>query len=111
MVIGDASQLHRVLSNIVVNGLKHGGPDAAVDVNVRKDGDTIVVAISDDGVGMSPEVTSHIFERFYRADESRSRESGGSGLGLAITKRWLRLMVGRSVWIVWKGKDRRLGLR
>jgi len=86
MVIGDASQLHRVLSNIVVNGLKHGGPDAAVDVNVRKDGDTIVVAISDDGVGMSPEVTSHIFERFYRADESRSRESGGSGLGLAITK-------------------------
>ena len=86
MVIGDASQLHRVLSNIVVNGLKHGGPDAAVDVNIRKDGDTIVVAISDDGVGMSPEVTSHIFERFYRADESRSRESGGSGLGLAITK-------------------------
>ena len=86
MVIGDASQLHRVLSNIVVNGLKHGGPDAAVDVNIRKDGDTIVVAISDNGVGMSPEVTSHIFERFYRADESRSRESGGSGLGLAITK-------------------------
>ena len=86
MVIGDASQLHRVLSNIVVNALKHGGPDAAVDVNIRKDGDTIVVAISDDGVGMSPEVTSHIFERFYRADESRSRESGGSGLGLAITK-------------------------
>lgn len=86
IVLGDAAHLHRAVSNIVVNALKHAGAEANVNVVIH---DGIRIDISDDGAGMAPEVLSHIFERFYRADESRTRESGdngGSGLGLAITK-------------------------
>ncbi len=66
--------------------MTHGGPDAKVTVTLTREGDDVVTRVADDGRGMSPEVTSHIFERFYREDSSRSRASGGSGLGLAIVR-------------------------
>ncbi|WIM67326.1 HAMP domain-containing sensor histidine kinase [Corynebacterium breve] len=86
VVSGDADRLHQVLLNLVVNGLKHGGEEATVHIELRYDEDNVIVVVADDGEGMSPEAAQHIFERFYRADTSRSRGSGGSGLGLAITK-------------------------
>ncbi|AHI23577.1 sensor histidine kinase [Corynebacterium vitaeruminis] len=94
MVMGDAARLHQVFTNLVVNALKHGGEDASVEISVgegtlvRPSGPapSVVVNVTDDGVGMSEKDASHIFERFYRADTSRTRATGGSGLGLAITK-------------------------
>ena len=87
MVEGDKDRLHQCLLNLVTNGLRHGGDAAEVTLRLREDGpDHLLVQVADDGRGMSAEDAAHIFERFYRADTSRSRASGGSGLGLAITK-------------------------
>lgn len=86
VVEGDATRLHQVLTNLVNNGLNHGGPDASVRIDINVEGGSVLVRVIDDGVGMNADDAQHIFERFYRADTSRSRASGGSGLGLAITK-------------------------
>lgn len=86
LVEGDPTRLHQVLTNLVNNGLNHGGPEAKVQIDISTEDEAVVVRVSDDGAGMPPEDAQHIFERFYRADTSRSRASGGSGLGLAITK-------------------------
>lgn len=82
LVTADPLAIRRVMINLVNNALVHGGPEAQVTVEVgpRR------ITVSDDGVGMSEEDAAHVFERFYRSDASRSRESGGSGLGLAIVK-------------------------
>ncbi|MDO4911860.1 MAG: HAMP domain-containing sensor histidine kinase [Corynebacterium sp.] len=82
-VTGDSMALRRVIINLVNNALVHAGKEASVTVALRPGGQ---IAIIDNGVGMSPEDAQHVFERFYRTDTSRSRESGGSGLGLAIVK-------------------------
>lgn len=87
MVFGDQSRLHQCLLNLVTNGLRHGGEEAEVTLKLTDDNPgRLRVQVIDDGRGMSPKDAAHIFERFYRADTSRSRASGGSGLGLAITK-------------------------
>ncbi|MCQ9371541.1 HAMP domain-containing histidine kinase [Corynebacterium sp. 35RC1] len=92
VVCGDASRLHQVFTNLTVNALKHAGPDAQVKVLLRNgdnpDANTVVVDVIDNGVGIAAEDASHIFERFYRTDASRTRATGGggSGLGLAIVK-------------------------
>lgn len=86
LVEGDPTRLHQVLTNLVANGLNHGGPAAQVKIEIATEATGVIIKVSDDGVGMSREDSQHIFERFYRADTSRSRISGGSGLGLAITK-------------------------
>ena len=84
VVNGDADRLHQVLLNLISNGLRHGGEDATVTLQLRRDSKDILVDVIDDGKGMSSEDAAHIFERFYRADSSRTRDTGGSGLGLAI---------------------------
>ncbi|KAA1425289.1 HAMP domain-containing protein [Mumia zhuanghuii] len=84
VVEGDEARLRQVLGNIVGNALAHTPVDAEVRIDVSIDGDDGVVAVSDAGPGLDPQQADHVFERFYRADEARSREDGGSGLGLAI---------------------------
>lgn len=86
IVDGDPDRLHQVLLNLVSNGIRHGGEDASVTLTLRDDEKHVLIDVSDDGKGISPEDASHIFERFYRADTSRTRDTGGSGLGLAIVK-------------------------
>lgn len=86
VVEGDAARLHQVLTNLVANALKHGGDSARVTIKLADAGSNFAVKVIDDGVGLSEEDASHIFERFYRADSSRARSTGGSGLGLAIVK-------------------------
>jgi heavy metal sensor kinase len=86
MVLGDADRLRQLLLNLVDNALKHTGPETGeVTLTLRRAGGWVQVGVDDNGVGISPEDLPHIFERFYRADPSRSRR-GGSGLGLAIAK-------------------------
>lgn len=86
LVNGDPDRLHQVLLNLIANGIKHGGEEAKVQVELRREDDDVLINVIDDGKGMTPEDASHIFERFYRADTSRTRDTGGSGLGLAIVK-------------------------
>jgi two-component system OmpR family sensor kinase len=86
MVNGDEHRLRQLVANLVGNALVHTPPDAPIEARVRSDNGTAVLEVHDDGPGMSPDVAARAFERFYRADPSRSRHHGGSGLGLAIVR-------------------------
>jgi two-component system OmpR family sensor kinase len=83
-VAGDTGRLAQVMGNLLTNALTHTPPSAAVTVRVSRDGELAVVEVADDGPGISDVDKTQIFERFYRADASRTRASGGSGLGLSI---------------------------
>jgi two-component system OmpR family sensor kinase len=85
-VLGDEARLRQVLANLVTNALVHTAPGTPVTVRAARLGDDAVVEVVDRGEGMPPDVAARAFERFYRADPSRSRHRGGSGLGLAIVE-------------------------
>jgi signal transduction histidine kinase len=76
-----------LVSNLVMNAVQHSAAGGAVKVSVRvDDARRAVLQVADEGAGIAAENLPHIFERFYREDRSRSRETGGAGLGLAICK-------------------------
>ncbi len=83
-VVGDPARLHQVFTNLLTNTRTHTAPGTAVHVALRRDGDVAVIDVEDKGPGIPPELLPHIFERFARADSSRSRNAGSTGLGLAI---------------------------
>ena len=85
-VEGDRSRLQQVIVNLVANAIKYTQEGGEVEVSVRGYGGTAVLEVSDNGAGISAHALPHVFERFYRADKARSRNSGGAGLGLAIVK-------------------------
>jgi signal transduction histidine kinase len=85
-VLMDAQQIGRVLANLLGNALRHTPSGGRVQVRARRMMDSVLVAVSDTGKGISPDDLSHIFERFYRGEKSRNRATGGAGLGLAIAK-------------------------
>jgi len=87
IVVSNADRLRQVLRNILVNALKYAPKGSTITVSVTLDGDRARTTVSDEGPGVSPESIGKIFDRFYRVDPSRNRESGGRGLGLAICKR------------------------
>jgi two-component system, OmpR family, sensor kinase len=86
VVEGDSDRLRQVVTNLIGNVARHtpAGTPAEVALGVRKDDGVAVLEVRDHGPGLSVEQGRRIFERFYRADSSRTRESGGSGLGMAI---------------------------
>lgn len=84
VVPGDDARLRQVAANLVGNALHHTPPGSSVSVRVGRDQDEAWLEVVDHGPGLSPEDIAHVFERFYRADPSRSRSKGGVGLGLAI---------------------------
>ncbi len=86
-VVGDDPRLRQVFSNLVTNAVTHTARGTTVDVALHADHVTVTVTVTDDGAGMAPDVAERVFERFYRADASRSRtapQASGSGLGLSI---------------------------
>ena len=83
-VVLDPRRLERILGNLLDNAREHGEA-AAVEVGLDVEGDMLRLTVADRGPGVPPEELPHVFERFYKADPSRSR--GGSGLGLAIAAR------------------------
>ncbi|MDO5655026.1 MAG: ATP-binding protein [Flavobacteriaceae bacterium] len=85
-VMGDIEKIEQVLTNIIANAINHSQREAIVTVSFKLENEKIKVMIEDNGKGIEPEKINRIFERFYRADKSRSRQQGGSGLGLAIVK-------------------------
>jgi len=83
----DAERLQQVFFNLTENAIKYGKAEGRVTVEAREtEGQKVDILVSDDGPGIPPESIGRVFERFYRADRARSRESGGTGLGLAIVK-------------------------
>jgi two-component system, OmpR family, sensor kinase len=95
VVRGDDGRLRQVLTNLLANAFQHTPPDAAVAVRVRREAGAAVLEVADAGPGMPPETASRVFERFYRADASRTRASGGSGLGLSIVASLVQAHGGR----------------
>ena len=93
-VMGNAIQLHQLSMNLLSNAIKYSGADSNVTVKLYLEDETAVMSFTDEGIGMSKEEVSHLFERFYRADKARSRSTGGTGLGLAICKSIVRLHKG-----------------
>ena len=86
--VADAIHLERALRNVLRNAIEHSSPGGGVNVALTVAGDAAVVRVTDQGVGIAAADLDHVFDRFYRADSSRSRDRGGSGLGLAIA-RWI----------------------
>jgi signal transduction histidine kinase len=85
-VSGSARDLSLLVRNLLDNAIRYTAPGGRVTASVRPDGDYVVVTISDTGVGIPSRDLDRIFERFYRVDRARSRETGGTGLGLSIVK-------------------------
>lgn len=95
----DAERLHQVLCNLVENAIKYGRPQGHVAIGARQAEDNKVEAwVQDDGPGIPPEARERVFERFYRVDRARSRETGGTGLGLSIVKHIVQAH-GGEVWV------------
>jgi two-component system phosphate regulon sensor histidine kinase PhoR len=86
MVRADKKRIMEVMNNLVGNGIKYGKKRGHVKVGFYDLHETILIEVSDNGIGMDKIDLHRIFERFYRVDKSRSREQGGTGLGLSIVK-------------------------
>ena len=85
-VRGDAQILIEAVGNLVANAILYSPRGSRVGVGVKADGGVVEIAVSDQGIGIAESDRERIFERFYRADEARSRRTGGTGLGLSIVK-------------------------
>jgi heavy metal sensor kinase len=83
---GDAVRIAQVVANLLDNAIKYTEEGGRITVRVSKESDTARFEVADTGIGIAAHALPHLFERFYRADKSRSRSSGGAGLGLAIVK-------------------------
>jgi two-component system sensor histidine kinase BaeS len=81
----DRLRMRQVVGNLLANAIRYAPPDTAVTVDLAA-GDPVLMSVRDRGPGIAPEHLPHVFERFYRADPSRTRDTGGSGLGLAIVE-------------------------
>jgi signal transduction histidine kinase len=93
-LLADEDKLDQVLINLLDNGLRYTDAGGKVTLAVRKQGDRIAITVADNGIGIAAADLPHIFERFYRADKSRSREHGGTGIGLTIAKRYVEALDG-----------------
>ncbi|MFV2099700.1 ATP-binding protein [Micromonospora sp. LOL_024] len=85
-VYGSDSQLATAVANLVENAVNYSGEETTVRITARAAGEQVEIAVADQGIGIAPTDVDRIFERFYRADQARSRLTGGTGLGLAIVK-------------------------
>ena len=86
MIEADPEKLGRVFNNLVANAFKYGNGASYIRVDARQRADQVEVTVANDGTPIPAQSLDHLFERFYRAEASRSRATGGTGLGLAIVK-------------------------
>ncbi len=95
----DADRLQQVMFNLIENAIKYGRAEGTVSIGGQANGgEKVELWVRDDGPGIPPEARERIFERFYRVDRARSRETGGTGLGLAIVKHIVQAH-GGEVWV------------
>ena len=93
----DIDSLREIINNLIENAVKYTEAGGSIWVNVRADGDNALINVTDSGIGISPDNLTHIFQKFYRADNSATRTVGGTGLGLYIVKQRVEAMGGK-VW-------------
>nr|WP_319239339.1 sensor histidine kinase [Streptomyces sp. MB09-02B] len=93
--LADEARLRQVVTNLVANAVTHTPPGTPVRIGVGTLGECAVLEVADQGPGLTEEQSVRIFERFYRADTSRTRSTGGSGLGLAIVRSLVTAHAGR----------------
>ena len=93
----DVSLIQEIMDNLVENALKYTPEGGSIYVNVRGDGDRVLINVTDTGIGIAPEDLTHIFQKFYRVDNSDTRTIGGNGLGLYLVKQRTEAMGGK-VW-------------
>ncbi len=92
--VGDPSAFDHVLLNLLDNAVKYTPPEGRITVTAGRDGTRYFVSVKDTGIGIAEKHLSRIFERFYRVDKGRSRDTGGTGLGLSIVKHLIGAMGG-----------------
>ncbi|PRB71165.1 MtrAB system histidine kinase MtrB [Arthrobacter sp. MYb213] len=90
----DPRRVERIVRNLVLNAVEHGEQNP-IDITIGQNDSSVAVTVRDYGIGMSPEASQHVFDRFWRADPARARTTGGSGLGLSISMEDTRLHDGR----------------
>jgi signal transduction histidine kinase len=83
---GDADRLGQLITNLLTNAIHYNKPSGEIRISTCSENASAVLTVTDSGQGIAAEDVPHLFERFYRADKSRSRAEGRSGLGLAICK-------------------------
>lgn len=93
----DIDFLREAVNNLVENAIKYTASGGGIWVNVRGDDDRVLINVTDTGIGISPDDLKHIFQKFYRADNSQTRTVGGTGLGLYLVKQRVEAMGGK-VW-------------
>ncbi|MDZ7689774.1 MAG: sensor histidine kinase [Balneolaceae bacterium] len=91
LVEGDIALIERVLSNLIENSIQYSEPGDSIRIQLSQTNSSVQICVKDTGPGISEEDLPHIFDRFYRAEKSRSKQSGGTGLGLAIAKKIMEL--------------------
>ena len=94
----DIDFLREVVNNLVENAIKYTASGGGIWVNVRGDDDRVLINVTDTGIGISPDDLKHVFQKFYRADNSQTRTVGGNGLGLYLVKQRVEAMGGK-VWV------------
>lgn len=93
----DIDFLREAVNNLVENAIKYTAEGGGIWVNVRGDDDRVLINVTDTGIGISPDDLKHVFQKFYRADNSQTRTVGGTGLGLYLVKQRVEAMGGK-VW-------------
>ena len=94
----DLDFMREVLDNLIENAIKYTPDGGEIWVNARGDGDKALINVTDTGIGISPEDAVHVFQKFYRVDNSQTRSIGGTGLGLYLVKQRVEALGGR-VWV------------
>jgi signal transduction histidine kinase len=93
-IIVDVHRLEQVIQNLIHNAVRHTSPGGIVAVHVTIESEAVLFQVKDTGEGISLDDLSHIWERYYQTESSRSRLNGGAGLGLALVKEWIEEMGG-----------------
>jgi len=96
-VSADKWRMTQVMMNLLGNALQYTSSGGRVEVTGQSTEEGLVIRVADSGIGIAPEHLTHIFERFYRVDKSRSRAGGGSGIGLTIARHLIEAH-GGSLW-------------